>query len=560
LMPPPIEPGEPVMEAMPVDPEEIIAGPLDWASIDVMVVYTPAAKNWARNSGGINNVIAQAIEKSQMALDNSQVYLDLNLVHSAEVLYRESGDSSTDLRRLRDTGDGHMDRVHEWRDLYQADLVVLMAEITDVGGRAYLLNTKNGRPDTGFSIIRVQQASSTLILMHEMGHNFGLNHHRNQNAYSGPTNWIHWPENTWSAGWRWVGVNGRRYCSVMTYESGSYFDDGHFHTIVAHISNPDVTHDGVPTGDPVYGNNARTLREIKHVVAAYRGNAPETGSVNNPFLVRNAAQAANMRNNLSGHYKLNNDIDLTGIAWEPVGNLNNPFTGWFDGGGHIIKNLSINDGDANYVGLFGHVKGAKIKNTGIEHAEVKGANNVGLLAGYAVDTEIREVYATGFLTGRQNVGGLVGHLDESQSVISNSYSDCNVDGNAAAGGLVGVLGRESAIENSYATGRVTGNINIGGLVGRNYNGSENVFRSFWCVDTGPLASEGGTGRTTTEMMRKELFPRWDFNNVWAISTGAAYPYPYLRWQGAAAIDPENEDDPAAGNNNSSGCFIDSLLQ
>jgi hypothetical protein len=39
--------------------------------VDVLMVYTPAALAWVDENGGINNTIAQAMQKSQLALDNS---------------------------------------------------------------------------------------------------------------------------------------------------------------------------------------------------------------------------------------------------------------------------------------------------------------------------------------------------------------------------------------------------------------------------------------------------------------------------------------------------------
>jgi hypothetical protein len=53
----------------------------------------------------------------------------------------------------------------------------------------------------------------------------------------------------------------------------AFFADGITHTRVPYFSNPSINYLGLPTGDAVDGDNARTLREIKSVVAAYR-NAP----------------------------------------------------------------------------------------------------------------------------------------------------------------------------------------------------------------------------------------------------------------------------------------------
>jgi len=235
--------------------------PMDPATVDVMIVYSPAARQWAdSNKGGIQNVIAQSIERGQLALDNSNTMLNLNLVHSEEVNYTESGDSETDLTRLSGQTDGYMDNVHVLRDQYNADLVAMFLLIEDVGGRGWLLKSISGRPDLAFCVNRVQQVSNSLTLIHEMGHNMGCAHSKLQNTEPGPGLF------SYSAGWRWIGNDSVRYCSVMTYAEGKYFPDGQNHTRVAYFSNPDITHMGAQTGDSADGDNARTLREIKHVI------------------------------------------------------------------------------------------------------------------------------------------------------------------------------------------------------------------------------------------------------------------------------------------------------
>jgi hypothetical protein len=66
-------------------------GPFDPATVNVMVVYTAAARQWANSyGGGIANVISQAMGKASLALDNSNTFLSMPLVHSAAVNYVES--------------------------------------------------------------------------------------------------------------------------------------------------------------------------------------------------------------------------------------------------------------------------------------------------------------------------------------------------------------------------------------------------------------------------------------------------------------------------------------
>lgn len=242
------------------------ADPMDPITVDIMIVYTPAARAWAdANGGGIANVIAQSLAKGQLALDNSGTLLTLNLVYSAEIAYTETGtDSQTDLGRLQASDDGFMDAVHTWRNQYSADLVSLFVVCSDVGGIGYLLNNPAGDAAHGFCLNRVQQASTSFTVIHEMGHNMGCGHAKAQNYQPGPGLF------TYSAGWRWTGTNNNNYCSVMTYEAGTYFEDGITRTRVAHFSNPAILHLGAATGNAVDGDNARTIRESKGAVAAYR--------------------------------------------------------------------------------------------------------------------------------------------------------------------------------------------------------------------------------------------------------------------------------------------------
>jgi len=247
-----------------------IANPPDTANaairIDVMIVYTPAARDWAEGQGGINLIISQAMVKGQLCLDNSNTDILLRLAYSALVDYQEADSSNTDLNRLTRDGDGYMDVVHQWRNAYGADLVQLFTKIEDTGGLGYLLNTTAGRPDYAFSLARVQQASDTSYTsVHELGHNMGCHHRKDQTTEPGPGLF------SYSAGWRWLGSDGSRYCSVMSYAD---MWNGFYVFRAPYFSNPNVYHLGAATGNAADGDNARTLRETKEVIAGYR---PEAG-------------------------------------------------------------------------------------------------------------------------------------------------------------------------------------------------------------------------------------------------------------------------------------------
>jgi len=104
--------------------------------IDLMVVYTRRAREWAESDGGIQNIIYQSIAKGQIALENSDVGVKINLVYFRELDYEESelsyGSPDVDINRLIASPDfnpfgdqyaGYLDEVHQMRDEYNADLV-----------------------------------------------------------------------------------------------------------------------------------------------------------------------------------------------------------------------------------------------------------------------------------------------------------------------------------------------------------------------------------------------------------------------------------------------------
>jgi len=235
-------------------------------SIDVMVVYTPAAQSWSSN---INNTVATAMSRSNIASSNSNLGMSFNLVYSGLVNYTESG-SSTDLGRLRGQSDGFMDEIHAIRNAHAADMVAILTFTNDTGGIAYLLNTRYGSEDLAFSLTRVQQASSTDTFIHELGHNMGAMHSKFQNVQAGPTFWQDWPENNWSAGWRFQGDNGTYYTSVMAYQAGQYYPDGINATRLPFFSDPGILFQGQPVGHPEDGDNARTLRDVRNYIGQYR--------------------------------------------------------------------------------------------------------------------------------------------------------------------------------------------------------------------------------------------------------------------------------------------------
>ena len=228
----------------------------------------------------------------------------------------------------------------------------------------------------------------------------------------------------------------------------------------------------------------------------------------------------------------------TSTGWAPVGGNSNPFAAAFDGNGHAISHLFIARSSTDSVGLFGHThsSGALIRNLGLKAVNVTGNDRVGALAGRHYGT-IRHCYATGTVSGAEDVGGLAGTngLDNDQGSIYGSFAAVTVSGTKHLGGLVGqhhgvvvlasyaagaVSGSSGAvggligyatssanvskgrIEAVYATGRVTetGRGDADGLVGSNWHYGGTFADGYW--DTGTSGQSGsvlGVGKTASEL-------------------------------------------------------------
>jgi len=158
----------------------------DGSIIDVMVVYTPAARVAEGGTPAMEAPITLAVEETNTAFANSLIYPRLRLVHTAEVNYTETGNMLDDLIRLRSTTDQIMDEVHAWRDLYEADQVTLIEASGNYAGIAYLMtNVSSSFEKNAFAVVHRYYATENYTFGHELGHNIG-SHHDRDNASSSP--------------------------------------------------------------------------------------------------------------------------------------------------------------------------------------------------------------------------------------------------------------------------------------------------------------------------------------------------------------------------------------
>ena len=183
-----------------------------------------------------------------------------------------------------------------------------------------------------------------------------------------------------------------------------------------------------------------------------------------------------IRDDLTGHYILIDDIDLSGYEnWMPIGTFqprsdapedaevphpDYAFTGTFDGAGHTISNLTISCEAPMGAGLFGCASGTESNAASIGHFTLKDVNVTGFyLVGGAVGLQfmncpVSDIHLEGDnkLTGMQGIGGIVGTGFDLISDCS-ATADVIVSGDdGACAGLIAGGTTMSSIKNCQVTG------------------------------------------------------------------------------------------------------------
>ena len=169
-------------------------------------------------------------------------------------------------------------------------------------------------------------------------------------------------------------------------------------------------------------------------------------------------------------FVLTSDIDLDGIAWQPIGhldladqsNMSVMFMGTFDGQGHTISNITFSSDDpvcgAGIIGMnLGEVKNLNAKNISINCTN-DFSMAIGCVVGFNMGGSIHDVTLSGenSVSGVNCIGGITG--GNSSGIIAN----CSVEGTT-----VRVLGN-----NDFSSGRIVqvdmaecGGLVIGGSLG-----------------------------------------------------------------------------------------------
>ncbi len=244
---------EPLVQAGDTHGEDVAPSGDTASRIDVMVVYTPQARDAAGGVAAIEATAQAAVDIANTAFMDSNMVARYNLVHTALANHNDSGDLYTDLPWVaNDAG------VATLRNTHAADLVSLIVENGGgFCGLGYVMRTPGASFESAaFQVTARTCAVGNLSWAHEHGHNIGMEH----DPANGPL-----PADA-SYPWSFGHFIDGSYRTVMSYSNQCTLGC----TRVAHFSNPSVTHLSAPTGIADARDNHRTGNLTGDIVSNFR--------------------------------------------------------------------------------------------------------------------------------------------------------------------------------------------------------------------------------------------------------------------------------------------------
>lgn len=231
------------------------------------------------------------------------------------------------------------------------------------------------------------------------------------------------------------------------------------------------------------------------------------GTINNPFVIKNAQHLTNLSDIVNGRRDPVNSVDgeyfgenintaASNIKFEncyfvvaadlgtadasivlvPIGkDSTHYFAGTIFGGNDSDATnrtqrtiyLNVSQSGVDNVGLFGYVKGATISHLTTAGTIVGGAA-VGGLVGYADGVTISNCRNNASISGKSFIGGIVGKA--TNATINASHNTNTIQGSSTNVG--GILGGSDTADNNilitscYNTAKLSGIDNVGGITGR----------------------------------------------------------------------------------------------
>lgn len=234
-------------------------------------------------------------------------------------------------------------------------------------------------------------------------------------------------------------------CQGVWAQSGSWLDDANLPANKS-FSKIGIDEDGMST--------ICIQNESELALMAYKSKIERISEANTKFVLENDLD-------MSAHYW------VSGLSF--FGNEGNKAI--FDGNGHTISGIHIDEEYSDFVALFGLVNYADIKNLKLVNSSILGPFDVGgivAVMNFGCNIENCYVGADVSLTG-MSVGGIVGIASNSVGAacsIVGCVSAAKINGSTEAGGIVGYATYCTVKDCLYTGNSLTGAGARGAIIGR----------------------------------------------------------------------------------------------
>ena len=263
-------------------------------------------------------------------------------------------------------------------------------------------------------------------------------------------------------------------------------------------------------GIKAYGSNGLEYGGRYYYVSTWGGK----GTEKDPYIIYNIEGMDKLASDVnsgtaysSTFFELGADITYDKTVtnnYTPIGNINNLFSGTFDGKGHTISGIRISDTDGGeHKAIFGFVEGT-VKNLVVSDCRIEAYKNIGgivetLLCGTIENCHVGNDVT---LSGSSYIGGIAAENDG--GTIKGSTSAATIIGTESNGNNADYLGGIVGFATEYAddpptltdnlfTGTISGELwkYIGAIVGLNNNNSTTLTNNYHtCSGMGGVGKEG----------------------------------------------------------------------
>ena len=241
------------------------------------------------------------------------------------------------------------------------------------------------------------------------------------------------------------------------------------------------------------------------------------------------------KGNAVSRVKLMNDISLGNNEWTPIGDNYKEFVGEFDGNGHVVSDLYINNKSGRQA-LFGTVRSATITDLGVKGSVTSNQQYAAGLVAYAYEnTVISRCFSAVDVTTSSKVAGILANPQFETITITDCYNVGNITATAANGIASGISnscsqqGKSPKITNCYNVGRIIGSTRSGAI--SDTTKADAVVNCYYlkdCTSNGKTTGFG-TAKTESEMKAAEMVALLGAS-FHADSANINSGYPILAWQ------------------------------